>query len=337
MKILTELGGLSTFYNTHGLAIDSVTRFQVVLPNGNTVNATATEHADLYKGLKGGLSNFGKTDIIYRFSQLTGLGIVTEYDLTTNTGIDVLYQINTYTIANTPTVFAAYATYLLDADINSNIEIQANPNFTLVFFGYLGHVSTPAAFDRFSDIPVASTMYPPTNGSLSDLLLTIGSAGLTSEGVSYGGTFTFKVTGSTFLPDTYSNYLETAASLPSGAVLSYVPQGVIPNLVTQGRSQNGGNLLGLEATPQLCMYPLVSVSSCGITSLTSVSYRGEYIRSIPSNGQSEGGDGHGGHIASQSHLQRAISGSFPPLHFRQRRRSQPEAAAISWEKEYQLH
>ncbi|KXG51728.1 FAD-binding, type 2 [Penicillium griseofulvum] len=237
------LGG-GTFYNTHGLAIDSVTRFQVVLPNGNIVNATATEHADLYKGLKGGLSNFG---------------IVTEYDLTTNTGIDVLYHINTYTIANTPAVFAAYATYLLDADINSNIEIQANPNFTLVFFGYLGHVSTPAAFDRFSDIPVASTMYPPTNGSLSDLLLTIGSAGLTSEGVSYGGTFTFKVTGPTFLQDTYSNYLEAAASLTSGVVLSYVPQGVIPNLVTQGKSQNGGNLLGLEATPQLLSYSGVNI------------------------------------------------------------------------------
>ncbi|KAJ5359803.1 hypothetical protein N7517_008994 [Penicillium concentricum] len=229
-------GGLSTFYNTHGLAIDSVTRFQVVLPNGNIVNATSTEHADLYKGLKGGLNNFG---------------IVTEYDLTTNTGIDAYYEINTYTVANTPAVLTAYATYLLDADINSNVEIQINPNYTLVFYGYIGHVSTPAAFDPFADIPVASTLYPPTNGSLSELLLTIGSAGLTTEGVSYGGTFTFKVTGPTFLQDTYSTYLEAASSMPSGAVLSYVPQGVIPNLVTQGKSQNGGNLLGLEATPQV--------------------------------------------------------------------------------------
>ncbi|KAJ5159293.1 FAD-binding type 2 [Penicillium coprophilum] len=229
-------GGLSTFYNTHGLAIDSVTRFQVVLPNGDIVNATPTDHADLYKGLKGGLNNFG---------------IVTEYDLATNTGIDVYYEINTYTVANTPAVLAAYATYLLDADTNSNVEIQTNPNYTLVFYGYLGHVSTPAAFDPFSDIPVASTLYPPTNGSLSELLLTIGSAGLSSEGVSYGGTFTFRVTGPTFLQDTYSTYLQAAASLPSGAVLSYVPQGIIPNLVNQGNSQNEGNLLGLEATPQL--------------------------------------------------------------------------------------
>ncbi|CAG8908832.1 unnamed protein product [Penicillium egyptiacum] len=229
-------GGLSTFYNTHGLAIDSVTRFQVVLPNGTIVDATQTEHADLYKGLKGGLNNFG---------------IVTEYDLTTNSGIDIYYEIKMYTAANTPAVLAAYGTYLLNADINSNVEIQINPSYTLVFYGYLGHVSAPTDFDPFSDIPVASTMYPPTNGSLTELLLTISSAGLTSAGVSYSGTFSFKVTDSTFLQDTYSTYLEAAASLPSGAVLSYVPQGVIPNVVTQGKSQNGGNLLGLEATPQV--------------------------------------------------------------------------------------
>lgn len=185
---------------------------------------------------------------------------MTEYDLTTNTGTNIYYEINTYTVANTPAVLAAYATYLLDADINSNVEIQINPGYTLVFYGYLGHVSTPAAFDPFSGIPVASTLYPPTNGSLSELLLTIGGAGLTSEGVSYSGTFTFKVTGPTFLQDTYSAYLKAAASLPSGAVLSYVPQGVIPNLVTRGKSQNGGNLLGLDATPQICMYPLLLTS-----------------------------------------------------------------------------
>ncbi|EKV11537.1 Magnesium transporter MRS2/LPE10 [Penicillium digitatum] len=229
-------GGLSTFYNTHGLALDSVTRFQVVLPNGKIVDATQTEYADLYKGLKGGLNNFG---------------IVTEYDLTTNTGIDVYYELSTYTVANTPAVLEAYAKYLLDGDINSNVEIQINPTYTLVFYGYLGHVTTPATFDPFSGIPVASALYPPTNGSLSELLLMIGSTGLTSKGVSYGGTFTFKVTGPKFLQDTFSAYLEAAASLPPGAGLSYVPQGIMPNLVTRGNLQNGGNLLGLEATTQM--------------------------------------------------------------------------------------
>ncbi|OQE84024.1 hypothetical protein PENNAL_c0029G08445 [Penicillium nalgiovense] len=65
---IIESGGPSTFYNAHGLAIDSVTRFQVVLPNGTIVDATPTEHTDLYKGLKGGLNNFGETAIVYQIT-----------------------------------------------------------------------------------------------------------------------------------------------------------------------------------------------------------------------------------------------------------------------------
>lgn len=150
-------------------------------------------------------------------------------------------------------MLAAYADYLQDADINSNVEVQINPTYTLVFYGYLGHVSTPTAFDLFTDIPAASTLYPPTNGSLTELLLGFGDAGLTDDGISHSGTFSHKVTDSKFLKESYEVYQKAVASLPSGAVLSYVPQGVIPNLVTKGESQNGGNLLGLEATPQVCM------------------------------------------------------------------------------------
>ncbi|KAJ5827857.1 FAD-binding type 2 [Penicillium robsamsonii] len=98
-----------------------------------------------------------------------------------------------------------FRAHSLDVDITSNVEIQTNLNYTLAFYGYLDHVSTPAAFDPLSDIPVASTLYPPTNGSPSELLLAIGSAGLTTEGVSYDGT--------------YSTYLKAAASVFGGGTL----------------------------------------------------------------------------------------------------------------------
>jgi hypothetical protein len=179
---------------------------------------------------------------------------VTEYDLTTNTGVDIYYEINLYSTANTPAILEAYANYLQDADINSNVEIQINSGYTLVFYGYLGHTSRPTTFDAFTDIPVQSTVFPPTNGSLNDVLFGIGAAGLSDAGITYSGTFSFRVTDPSFLVDTFQVYLDVAASLPSGVEFSYVPQGIIPNLVTQGQSQNGGNLLGLEATPQVCTY-----------------------------------------------------------------------------------
>ncbi|KAI2837082.1 CAZyme family AA7 [Aspergillus niger] len=230
-------GGLSLFYNTNGLAIDTVTRFQVVTPNGTIVNATPTEHADLYKGLKGGLNNFG---------------IIVEYDLTTNTGIDVWFEVKNYTRAETPALLAAYATYLQNADVRSNVEIQANPAYTVVLYGYLDHVSAPSAFNAFSTVPSVSTVYPPTNASLNEVLLEIGTAGVTGSSWTYTVSFSFKVTNPDFLQESYKTYLEAAASLlPSGVLLEYVPQGIIPNLVTKGQAQNGGNLLGLEATPQV--------------------------------------------------------------------------------------
>ena len=69
-------GGLSLFYNSYGLGMDQVVRFQVisirdlsksikliqsqvVLTSGDIVNATPTQNADLYKALKGGLTNMG--------------------------------------------------------------------------------------------------------------------------------------------------------------------------------------------------------------------------------------------------------------------------------------
>lgn len=52
-------GGISFFSNTYGWACDNVASFEVVLADGSVVNATPTEHADLYKALRGGGPGFG--------------------------------------------------------------------------------------------------------------------------------------------------------------------------------------------------------------------------------------------------------------------------------------
>jgi len=52
-------GGLSYLSTQHGWAASSIIEFEVVLANGTVVHASATEHSDLFKVLKGGGNNFG--------------------------------------------------------------------------------------------------------------------------------------------------------------------------------------------------------------------------------------------------------------------------------------
>ena len=61
-------GGNSYYASSHGWACDNVANFEVVLANGDVVNANANSHSDLWKVLKGGSGNFG---IVTRFDMYT--------------------------------------------------------------------------------------------------------------------------------------------------------------------------------------------------------------------------------------------------------------------------
>jgi FAD/FMN-containing dehydrogenase len=61
-------GGNSFFSGLHGLGCDNVVNFEVVLANGEIVNANSSSHADLWTALKGGSGNFG---IVTRFDMYT--------------------------------------------------------------------------------------------------------------------------------------------------------------------------------------------------------------------------------------------------------------------------
>ncbi|EPT03261.1 hypothetical protein FOMPIDRAFT_1047248 [Fomitopsis schrenkii] len=58
-------GGYSFLSNQHGLTIDTVREFEVVLPDGTVTMASNTSHPDLFWALKGGHNNFG---IVTRFT-----------------------------------------------------------------------------------------------------------------------------------------------------------------------------------------------------------------------------------------------------------------------------
>ena len=171
----------------------------------------------------------------------------------TNTFTNIYYEIYLYAPNSTAALIDAYGNYLSDpaTDVNSNVELEIAANFTLAFYGYNAHTNRPKVFDPFYKIPTASTFFPPTNGTVNDIVFGV-DGNATAVGSTYGSTFSHKVPNGKFMQESYQTYLGLKAKLPRGMNFYYIPQGITPNLVKEGNARNGGNLLGLTATPQAC-------------------------------------------------------------------------------------
>ncbi|RDL32636.1 uncharacterized protein BP5553_09092 [Venustampulla echinocandica] len=229
-------GGLSLFYNTYGLSFNRVKRYSVVIPSGRILDATATQNSDLFHGLKGGTANYG---------------IVTEFDIETiSNGNAIYYEIYLYAPSDTPAILEAFSNWTINADIKSNVEVQIQNKITLVFLGYAEPANKPATFNDFYKVTPIKTMFGPTNASVISLTNSP-AASRPPPGFSYSSVFSHEVRDSKFLLEQYALYLNLSANLPDDMTMSFNPQAVIPNLVKESNTRNGGNILNLSPVPQM--------------------------------------------------------------------------------------
>lgn len=112
---LTIGGGISYFSPEVGWTCDTVVNFEVALASGHLVNANAVSHQDLFRALKGGLTNFG---------------IVTRIDFRTLPIGEILAGGITNDIAHRQAVFDAFVNIANARDYDAHASIVLSLTFS---------------------------------------------------------------------------------------------------------------------------------------------------------------------------------------------------------------
>jgi len=181
---LTLGGGLGWLSSKHGLTVDNLVSADVVLADGRFVTASATEHSDLFWGLRGGGGNFGVvTSFEYRLHPVGPmiLGGIVAYSLPQTKAVLRFYrefnraapdELTTYAAFITPadgqTVVALVCCYNGPVDKGEDVvrPLKALGSPTLVQLGPMQYVAQQRLFDE--GFPAGSSYY--TKGDfLTDL------------------------------------------------------------------------------------------------------------------------------------------------------------------------
>ncbi|KAI0482759.1 FAD-binding domain-containing protein [Xylariaceae sp. FL0804] len=230
-------GGYPANPNLHGFGADGVESFEVVLADSSIVRASANEHQELFRALKGGGANFG---------------IVTEVVVRAYPLVKLQYMINMYNPSEYEKLIAATvaAQEAMEKDPKVNVFTNFNAAFVAVGLLYADHAETsPPAFEHFLKLEPMMAVVPRTDGTI--LSLTKAMAHPTAPGKRTIGSVTTKVSADLYL-QVHKAWQDVVSTLPEGMILHYTIQPVATAGVQAGEDR-GGNAMGLEKVPQ-CWY-----------------------------------------------------------------------------------
>ncbi|KAM4066418.1 FAD binding domain-containing protein [Hirsutella rhossiliensis] len=232
-------GGLSYLSDLYGLACDNVVSFAVVLANGSAVQATYSQHPELFWALKGGSNNFG---------------IVTEFTAKTFPISQAWGGMQVFSLDHASDVLGALYEYqeAENKDLYANCIINVLPINSTLFLTliYLKPVEKPKAFAPFYDL---TPLLDKTGFYTLHELMAMFPVGNVPRWTWYENSLEpnkglYKDIGRA-LTATNDSDIKRIAGFPSGTLVAAL-QPIDKNVALAGE-ERGGNPLGIEAKNQL--------------------------------------------------------------------------------------
>lgn len=222
---LTVGGGISYFSPQVGFTCDTLVNVEVVLGNGQVVNANATDNADLFRALKGGLNNFG---------------IVTRYDFSTIEYDGILGGTVGNDISQRDAVFDAFTNIAAapDYDVHASIVVG------LVYAaGKWSLSSTPIYTQPVLRPPVYDELFSVPNISDSTAIRRLGTFANETSLPPLNGLFLTTTFGATpgllsSMFDILNQTLSTSSTVPSSTIWSFAFEPLPTVFVEHGAGRN---------------------------------------------------------------------------------------------------
>ncbi|KAJ7590538.1 FAD-binding domain-containing protein [Mycena floridula] len=264
-------GGLSYLSPSQGFAADSFKELDVVLVTGEMVTASASQHSDLFKALKGGGNRFG---IVTRY-QVEAVQTGTEDDKNWFGGSI------TYPVSSAEAFMKAIAHYVRDVKdpkaVLLGIVLNINVNGSLVAelaadIFYHGNSLPDTIFGELLSIPGASAALTPL--SYLEVASSLPS-GNDRGSTSFYGASAFGKNETQYL-DAFSHFMETVSAFADEAAivtLAFTP--VLQPQIDAGRAR-GGNAID----PPDGGYAAVQINQQLLPGLTAVSRKFEEARRL---------------------------------------------------------
>ncbi|KAI1470983.1 FAD-binding domain-containing protein [Daldinia caldariorum] len=232
-------GGLVFFPSLHGLAVDSIENYEIVLANSTIVNANSRQNKELFIALKGGGANFG---------------IVTRFDILTYPAIHVQYSLAIYNATDYANILNATIQVQEQMEVDPKIDIFLSVTPTVITVGLLYAdwlAQPPSIFDTFFALDsLIGYVVELTNGSIGSF-----EADMDAAGPPYDARRLPSTVSTTYDYDFYIQvhemFLGILQAYPhlSSANISYTLAPLASTAVLVGKDR-GGNSLGLDKDPQ---------------------------------------------------------------------------------------